>query len=766
MTLADVGALTAYIDGSSGDVTDTARRLMNQVLLVGSQVDISTARELPCDTALADRIDIAGEVDSFTFNVTGNQEIAHLAARPDGFGAISWQLLDANGTPVACTPTTVFSRDCGPLSDAGNPYVVQVRSTAGLPSYRIHLQRLTDGAVCSPKELICNTPASDTIESLADTDLLRFDGISGERVHVSVSGGFLGFLPFWRLLDPLGRQMACEGVVSFASGERDCDLPVDGKYGIEVMDDNLGATGTFSIQLQRLTAGRTCGVGITCNVPIRDAVNARIEALADTDLFTFDGVTGERVHITLEFGTTGFFPMWRALDPSGKEVACSGVATFAKGGRDCTIPTNGTYAIEVIDDGMNAIGQYSVHLQRLTEGRTCGVPITCNTPFSDPAATRVEAGADSDLFTFTGIAGERIHASLMIPPASLGFTPQWRVLDPAGGEVACELTSGFGGGRRGCDLPVNGRHSVEVMDPDTFGIGTYTLLVECAGAPPIPTLPLNDPRTITLQRDTPLMFDILVPIGAPDLFVTLQKYTLWSGTVTLRSGNGQVVASSTILADVLLHVPQPAPGPYRLELTGAGTGVLAARTALPTLTFGQTVIGTILRQWGSAWYQLDVPPSQSQLSVAVETLGFLSRLELYFGRFGVPPVRTANGDRISLEIPSPAAGRYYLHLTDSAEILGAAQSRDHQIVANNRTIEEPPTVSPVIASVSPTTGGVGRVTITIRGLALDQNAIVRLVHRDVPGSFVDAFAVKGTSDNKVLTASLDLRVRARISTHQ
>src|SRR2546427_631066 len=152
-------------------------------------------------------------------------------------------------------------------------------------------------------------------------------------VHITIGneGGVFGFNPQWRLLGPDANGVA--GCDSFSGGDRYCTLPTTGAYASEVEDGGFNATGSYSLQVQRLTASQRCGTAITCDVAATNTISAN----ADTDLHQFSGVAGELVHITIgnEGGVFGFNPQWRLLGPDGNGVA--GCDSFSGGDRHCKI---------------------------------------------------------------------------------------------------------------------------------------------------------------------------------------------------------------------------------------------------------------------------------------------------------------------------------------------------------------------------------------------------------------------------------------------
>jgi hypothetical protein len=306
----------------------------------------------------------------------------------------------------------------------------------GTGTYSLHLQRLTAGARCGGS-LTCDVPLSGapaTISARADTDLYSFPvTTANQKVHISLAaqtstGGFFG--PVWRLVNPAGNPVACEGVSDFAAGERDCGPLATGSYAVEVMDLFLDGTGTYSLHLQRLTAGARCGGTVPCNTP----VTGEIEARADTNLYSFVANSSVNVNVTPQSQTGGFFsPGWRLVNPSGDPVVCGGASEFASGLRTCSSLAGGSYAVEVMDLGLDGTGTFvvtvtgSVCSSSPDRIESCGVtaaePISCGTT----KACQIDPTSDTDDFTF--IAPEGAVASITIGDVAFrAGAPCWNLL--------------------------------------------------------------------------------------------------------------------------------------------------------------------------------------------------------------------------------------------------------------------------------------------------------------------------------------------------
>jgi hypothetical protein len=282
--------------------------------------------------------------------------------------------------------------------------------------------------------------------------------------------------------------------------------------------------------------------------------------------------------------------------------------------------------------------------------------------------------------------------------------------------------------------------------------GDYTISVQADDVPSLP-LTLGTTTSVSLPSGTSLLFDIYLDQDGL-LFVTSRQTQNGNCMLRLYDEEG-VIKELSGYGDLLLSLPTLTAGNYLLEVSGYGSGMLYADTQLPDLQLGEWTVGTIYRQNGSAWYQVNVPEGQASLFFRVETIGLYSQLKVYHGAFDSTPVGTASGNNIDLEIPDPEPGMYYVHLTDSAWIQSDDQRRDHMIKADTVPVEAPDCTGPVITSFSPTVVGTsGPVTIRIFGQCLDQAASVCLRRQGDEDIWASEIAID--SQREILFATFDL----------
>jgi RHS repeat-associated protein len=261
-------------------------------------------------------------------------------------------------------------------------------------------------------------------------------------------------------------------------------------------------------------------------------------------------------------------------------------------------------------------------------------------------------------------------------------------------------------------------------------------------------------QNITIEAGKSQEYAISVP-ETGNLFITLQKSTSWQGKLSLLY-DGEEIASKSGFHDHILHVVDPEPGVYLINITayGTGSGILTAGTSLPELPLGVWIVSTIYCCYGSVWYQVELPPDQDRLYLEAEALGDMDFFNVYFNQYGGSDRWVSTYGQTSINIPDPAPGTYIVEFIDTMRIGGyhwvsEDQEREVLIMADTTSsVEPPPGYLPVINSISPEKGGNnGFVTIELNGGWLDTNATVALLrsgYEDIAAQNVYG-SIKGTA---------------------
>ncbi len=718
-----------YFGTGTGDYSLYLQRLNNP----GSPVSIALGQ------TLSGSITTPAEMDTYTFTASAGDKMLVRMSISSGTLWPGITVYSPDGTRLCETysSSTAVIASCTLTSTGTYSILAYDYFGTGTGDYSLYLQRLNNPG--SPVPIALGQTLSSSITTPAEMDTYTFAASAGDMVLVRMSKSSGTLWPGIAVYSPDGTRL-CETYSSSTAVIASCTLTSTGTYSILAYDYFGTGTSDYSLYLQRLN-----NPGSLVSIALGQTSSGSITTPAEMDTYTFTASAGDMVLVRMSKSSGTLWPGITVYSPDGTkgcEAYSSSTAVIAS----CTLTSTGTYSILAYDYFGTGTGAYSLYLQRLNNPGS-PVPIALGQTSSGSITTP----AEMDTYTFTASAGDMVLVRMSKSSGTLW--PGITVYSPDGTRL-CETYSSSTAKIISCTLSSTGTYSILAYDYFGTGTGDYSLYLQ-RNNPGIPVpITFGVPQEIEVTSDLPAWFQIEVLSNTANLFLTLQKYGSWSGDLKLYSGT-QVLASSSDYADQILRWPSPTPGKYLVEVSGSGSGRLTTYAALPELPLGQWVVGSILRPWGSAWYQFTMPPGQSSFFIRVETIGLWSQLQVYRGSLGSIPVWSASGPTMDLAIPSPQPGIYYVHLVDSAWIQGSNQVRDHMIKADVVPIEPPPCTSPLVTKISPTKGGTaGLVTVNINGQCLDPQSTVcleRQGHTDVC-----ATTVTGTLDSRTLAATFSL----------
>jgi hypothetical protein len=215
----------------------------------------------------------------------------------------------------------------------------------------------------------------------SDTDLFRFTAKSGDRVLVeALALGPPGLTPRIRLIAPSGADIA----EAFSPALLDVVLPQTGTYTAVIFDHGFNNSGQYSFVVS-CTGGECPDVlpappegSADCEAEPTDMaahygtrVTCDIAPSADTDLYRFAGVEGDRAWIeaiATPEGGGALTPRIRVFAPDGTGVG----EVFSPAVIDLVLPQTGIYTVVVFDHGFNNPGEYAFTVT--CTGGTCVPP--------------------------------------------------------------------------------------------------------------------------------------------------------------------------------------------------------------------------------------------------------------------------------------------------------------------------------------------------------------------------------------------------------
>lgn len=229
-----------------------------------------------------------------------------------------------------------------------------------------------EGTICDAEPTSMSVAYGDVItcsfESAGDTDTFRFAGTTGESVFMQATDRS-GSHPCLQLIAPdASSQTDCE---NWPTNAIDTVLTQTGTYSVIVYDFWSGATGEYTLTLERLQPPSSDGVPIVYG----QTSGGVLDLVGDLDLFTFSGSTADTVRLYAA-DVSGTHPCLQMIAPdNSRAVACE---NWPSNQLDQTLTQTGTYSV-LLSDFWNAAGSYNLTLTCLAGPCACLYSIDPNT---------------------------------------------------------------------------------------------------------------------------------------------------------------------------------------------------------------------------------------------------------------------------------------------------------------------------------------------------------------------------------------------------
>jgi hypothetical protein len=449
------------------------------VLLVASSVVLGFASVAVADpTAISSGVTLSGSIAtvdaSETYTFTGVAGTTVIVTAVTTAGPLDTTIdLIAPSTLVERRSTGSDELLCV-LEESGTyTIVVSDGSLDSTGDYSVSLQTIP-GATSSPSDpdggaIASGETLSGTISAPAEMDAFTFEGTSGQWIMTSVVKTTGQLDTACRLISPTGQVVD----MSYGGDMLTAMLAETGTYTIVVTDNEVKYLGTYNLTLVKApgvvaSAGDPDGGTIVSGETTSGAVNAA----SDLDAFMFSGAVGDRV-IVHTLATSGqLVPAMYLVAPSGTvELLVSAQAELS-----AVLSEDGIYTVVVADSLLSRTGEYSMTLQALpgaisSVGDTDGGAIQSG----ETTAGSIGSASDIDVFTFSGVVGQRVIANIATDSGVLDTT--YYLVSPSGDIEA----AGSGEDQLNTTLAETGTYSILVWDHLGTRTGEYGVTLQLIG---------------------------------------------------------------------------------------------------------------------------------------------------------------------------------------------------------------------------------------------------------------------------------------------
>ncbi|MFN7947679.1 MAG: hypothetical protein U0Z53_20180 [Blastocatellia bacterium] len=338
----------------------------------------------------------------------------------------------------------------------------------------------------SPALLSCGSLRAGAISAAAQVDQLTFSGQASERVTLTLtaSGFPLGATATATIISPTAPP------VSFnANSQQQLTLSESGVYVIQIRASNLVSTGSYSIGQECLLPTSPVDATLTCGALLPDRP---INAAGQVDQLTFSGQANDQVTLTL---TASGFPLGATATARVFSPTATLLISFnANSQQQLTLPTTGTYIIQVQASNLVSTGSYNLGRECLLPASPVDATLTCGALLSDRP---INASAQVDQITFSGQANERKTLTLTASGFPLGATATATVFSP----TAKTVISFNANSQQQLTLSESGVYVIQIRASNLVSTGSYSIGQECL----LPISPVDATLACgTLLSDRPI----------------------------------------------------------------------------------------------------------------------------------------------------------------------------------------------------------------------------------------------------------------------
>jgi uncharacterized protein YjdB len=318
------------------------------------------------------------------------------------------------------------------------------------------------------------------IESSGASDVYTFTGSAGQQIIIQKSNvtGSIDTMGF-KLVENLTSAVLFNAANWGFSSSGVITLRQGGTYTLTVGCNGCLEVGTYQLKLWNVPLPQNFNVAIgdtiSNGVPSSGAGN--IESFGASDVYTFTGTAGQQIIIQKSNVTGSIAAMgFKLVEDSTSAVLFNDVSNWFTSTGIITLRQGGTYTLTVGCNGCLEVGTYQLKLWNVPLPQNFNVAIgdTISNGVPGVGAGNIESFGASDVYTFTGTAGQQIiiqKSNVTGSIAAMGF----KLVEDSTNAVLFNDVSNWFTSTGIITLRQGGTYTLTVSCNGCLEVGTYQL---------------------------------------------------------------------------------------------------------------------------------------------------------------------------------------------------------------------------------------------------------------------------------------------------
>ncbi|MCC3595807.1 MULTISPECIES: putative Ig domain-containing protein [unclassified Microcoleus] len=396
---------------------------------------------------------------------------------------------------------------------------------------------------------------SNTLAPGTKIDFYQFKPAVGQPLYFDLAAS-TGSDVRWVLYGPDNKPVPASG---WTNSDFEITPTIKGTYILALQNNSpTPANYSFKVATPPVPTPTALSLGTTVSGTIGEA--------GERKEYTFAGTPGQRVYFDSQ-GASNNNIQFKLVSPSGAEFgnntwnAANPGAYWNPANTDLpptTLTESGTYRL-IVDGSDSATGTYTFRLQDVA----AATPL----PVATPTPSRLEPGNETELYKFTGTAGQRLNFDAAVP---FGSSASWVVYGPNNQVVP---QTGVSGSDFNLMLPANGEYVLAVRGNSPTPVD-YNFTVTDSTPTPVATTGLGTVQSGNIAAGQVVNHTFTASAGTR-IYFDSQDVDNDAVNVTLLNPNGTQVFSINASSDF---------NPPFIQLQQTGTYTVEVRGSNPTST--------------------------------------------------------------------------------------------------------------------------------------------------------------------------------------